>query len=38
MQALNKELGRVSETVMLAYGRGSIKRNGVNDEMKEKLL
>lgn len=37
-QALDEELGKVGETVMLAYGGGSIKKNGVYDEMKEKLL
>ena len=36
-QALDDELGKVGETVMLAYGGGSIKKNGVYDEIKEKL-
>lgn len=36
-KALDEELGKVGETVMLAYGGGSIKKNGVYDEMKEKL-
>lgn len=36
-QALDEELGKVGETVMLAYGGGSIKKNGVYDEMKERL-
>ena len=36
-QAFDEELGKVGETVMLAYGGGSIKKNGVYDEMKEKL-
>lgn len=38
VQAFGTELGRVGETVMLAYGGGSIKKNGIYDEMKEKLL
>lgn len=33
-QALSAELGKAPETVMLAYGGGSVKRNGVYDEMK----
>lgn len=37
-QAFDEELGKVGETVMLAYGGGSIKKNGVYDAMKEKLL
>lgn len=37
-QALDDELGKVGETVMLAYGGGSIKKNGIYDELKEKLL
>ncbi len=36
-QALEAELGRVGKTVMLAYGGGSIKKNGVYDEMKALL-
>lgn len=36
-QAFGAELGQVGETVMLAYGGGSIKKNGIYDEMKEKL-
>lgn len=36
-QAFGEELGRVGETVMLAYGGGSVKRNGVYDEMKTLL-
>lgn len=36
-QAFGAELGRVGETVMLAYGGGSIKKNGVYDEMKAGL-
>lgn len=37
-KALDEELGKVGETVMLAYGGGSIKGNGVYDEMIAKLL
>lgn len=33
-QAFGAELGRVGETVMLAYGTGSIKKNGIYDEIK----
>lgn len=33
VQALGEELGKVGGTVMLAYGGGSIKGNGVYDEM-----
>ena len=36
-QAFSAELGRVGETVMLAYGGGSIKKNGVYDEMRALL-
>lgn len=36
-QAFSAELGKVGETVMLAYGGGSVKRNGVYDEMKALL-
>ena len=36
-QAFSAELGRVGETVMLAYGGGSIKKNGIYDEMKALL-
>ena len=36
-QAFGAELGKVGETVMLAYGSGSVKRNGVYDEMKTLL-
>lgn len=36
-QALSAELGKVGETVMLAYGGGAVKRNGVYDEMKALL-
>lgn len=36
-QAFSSELGKVGETVMLAYGGGSVKKNGVYDEMKALL-
>jgi len=36
-QALPTELSKVGSTVMLAYGGGSIKRNGVYDEMQAML-
>lgn len=36
-QAFDAELGKVGETVMLAYGGGSIKKNGIYDEMKALL-
>ena len=36
-QAFGAELGKVGKTVMLAYGGGSIKKNGVYDEMKNLL-
>ncbi|MBO5146548.1 MAG: iron-containing alcohol dehydrogenase [Lachnospiraceae bacterium] len=36
-QAFAAELGKVGETVMLAYGGGSVKRNGIYDEMKALL-
>lgn len=36
-QAFDEELGKVGETVMLAYGGGSIKKNGIYDEMTAKL-
>lgn len=36
-QAFGAELGKVGETVMLAYGGGSIKKNGIYDEMKAGL-
>lgn len=36
-QAFGAELGKVGETVMLAYGGGSVKKNGVYDEMKTLL-
>ena len=32
-QALEAELGKIGKTVMLAYGGGSIKKNGVYDEL-----
>lgn len=37
-QALGAELGKVGKTVMLAYGGGSIKKNGIYDEIKKLLL
>ena len=37
MQALQAELGKVGENVMLAYGGGSITKNGVYDEMRALL-
>ncbi len=36
-QAFDAELGKVGETVMLAYGGGSLKKNGIYDEMKSML-
>ncbi len=36
-KALKAELGRYGKNVMLAYGGGSIKRNGVYDEVKALL-
>lgn len=36
-QAFAAELGKVGETVMLAFGGGSVKKNGVYDEMKASL-
>lgn len=36
-QAFKAEFGKVGETVMLAYGGGSVKKNGVYDEMKALL-
>lgn len=36
-QAFAAELGKVGENVMLAFGGGSIKKNGVYDEMKDLL-
>ena len=37
-QALNIALADVGKTVMLAYGGGSIKKNGIYDIIKELLL
>lgn len=34
---LPTELSKVGKTVMLAYGGGSIKKNGIYDEIKEIL-
>lgn len=36
-QAFSAELGKVGETVMLAFGGGSVKKNGVYDKMKAML-
>lgn len=36
-QAFSAELGKAGETVMLAFGGGSVKKNGVYDEMKAML-
>ncbi len=36
-QAFSAELGKVGKTVMLAYGGGSVKSNGIYDEMKAQL-
>ena len=36
-QAFGAELGKVGKTVMLAYGGGSVKKNGVYDEIKSLL-
>ncbi len=36
-QAFEKEHGRIGKTVMLAYGGGSVKKNGIYDEMKTML-
>ncbi|MBO5070632.1 MAG: iron-containing alcohol dehydrogenase [Roseburia sp.] len=36
-QAFAAEIGKVGENVMLAYGGGSVKKNGVYDEMKALL-
>lgn len=33
-QAFDAELGKVGKTVMLAYGSGSVKKNGIYEEMK----
>lgn len=36
-QAFAAELGKVGETVMLAFGGGSVKKNGIYDEIKNLL-
>lgn len=36
-QAFAAELGGAGKTVMLAYGGGSVKKNGIYDEMKNLL-
>ena len=33
-EALSQELSKVGKTVMLAYGGGSVKKNGIYDELK----
>lgn len=38
MQAFDTEIGRLGKTVMLAYGGGSIKKNGVYGEIKALLV
>lgn len=37
-QALQAELGKFGNTIMLAYGGGSVKKNGVYDEIKGLLV
>lgn len=37
-QAFEGELGKVRDSVMLAYGGGSVKENGIYDEIKGLLL
>lgn len=37
-KAFSAELPKVGKTVMLAYGSGSIKKNGIYDEMKNLLV
>lgn len=36
-EALKQELPKVGKTVMLAYGGGSVRKNGIYDELKEIL-
>ena len=36
-EALNQELPKTGKTVMLAYGGGSVKKNGIYDEIKTLL-
>lgn len=36
-QAFSAELGKVGETVMLAFGGGSVKKNGIYEELKTLL-
>ena len=36
-KALNAELPKFGETVLLAYGSGSVKKNGIYDELKSLL-
>ena len=37
-QAFQAELGKYGKTVMLAYGGGSVKKNGTYDEIKRLLI
>lgn len=37
-QAFDSEFAKVGKTVMLAYGGGSVKKNGIYDEMKNLLV
>lgn len=36
-QAFSADMGKVGETIMLAYGGGSIKKNGIYQDMKARL-
>lgn len=38
IQALKSELGNIGKTVMLAYGGGSVKNNGIYNEITELLI
>lgn len=37
-EALKQELSKIGKTVMLAYGGGSVKKNGIYDEVKNLLV
>lgn len=37
-EALQKELPRIGKKIMLAYGGGSVKKNGIYDEIKHLLM
>ena len=37
VEALNAELPKIGKTVLLAYGGGSVKKNGIYDELKSLL-